>query len=382
MKAIWLIFKKEILEQFRDRKTIFNALLLPVLMWVGIAFATDRFAGDSSNFSQSDTSLDYKVAVTSAWSKTDQDQFTKMSGIKTYIAKDPAKEVKEGKSNVYIDLDKNTKQMKLYVSDKEPNPVLITQIENYVYKLNQSKLSPKESKNQFKLITSKTQGKENTFLKIYQGFAMFNIIIAMTPLIAGSAIATDAIAGERERGTIRSILSLPFSATTIWSGKWLAVCFYSALSVIISFSIYSGIQPLLKNPTLNISWLKALPIHFHIGLVILLLLYIGMCAALLLFVSTFAKSYKEAQGYYTPVLLVPGGITFYIGFGMQGQETLSHTFFFIPFSNIQSVVYEGAAQSLTFSHLLLAIGSSFVFIVLMIWISASLFKQPKRMLAN
>ncbi len=372
MKGIWLILKKELIEQFRDRKTLFTALFLPVLLWAGMAFLTDNFV------SQED---EVKIPVTSNWTDAQRNQFTQLTGLKTYVPKDPAHEVKTGEADLYLDMDPKTNKVMLFISDKGVSPSFITQIENYVLKVNQSNLPPNVAKNTLHLEVKETAGEENMMVKIFTGYLMLSIIIGMTPVISGAGIAIDAIAGEKERGTIRSLLSLPLTPSKIWCGKWIAVAFYSLISFAITLGGYYAIQPYLENPTLNLDWFLALPISYQVGIVFLLLVYIATISAILLFLSTFAKSFKEAQGYLWPVNLLPMIVSFYLAFG-SSEDSLSTPYFFVPFANIQAVLFEGAGKTLTLSHLLYAILSSILFIAIVIYISSSVFKKPNRMLSN
>jgi sodium transport system permease protein len=374
VKSIWLVLKKELIEQFRDRKTLFTALFLPVLIWAAMAFLTDSFASQNNE-------KEVRIPVTSKWTEAQQEQFTQLTGLKTYVPKDPAKEVETGEAELYLDIDQKAKKVKLFISDKGVDPSFITQIENYVLKVNQSNLPPDTAKNNFQLETQETAGEENMMLKIFTGYLMLSIIIGMTPVISGAGIAVDAIAGEKERGTIRSLLSLPISPSKIWCGKWLAVTFYSLISFGITLGVYAGIQPYLENQTLKLDWFLALPISFQVGIVFLLLIYIATTSAILLFLSTFAKSFKEAQGYLWPVNLLPMVVSFYLAFGAS-EDTLSSSYFFVPFANIQAVLFEGAGQTLTLTHLLFAILSSILFIAIVIYISSNVFRKPNRMITN
>ncbi|SFJ37914.1 ABC transporter permease [Thermoflavimicrobium dichotomicum] len=374
MRATWLIFKKELLEQFRDRRNFFLVVLLPLLLWPALLVGLDKM--------QANQPEEPKIAVSSAWSQDSRDQFTKATGVKTYVAKVPAKEVKDGKSPLYLDIDSNNKQIKMYVSDKNPDPLLQTQIENYVLKLNVNKQLPADKQSNWKLLIDQTPGKEDSFLSKFTGFYMLSLIIGISSLTGGMGIATDAIAGEKERGTMRSLLTLPFSSVKIWAGKWLAVSLVSLISVILSITSYLSVQPWLENMKLiDTKWILALSIPNLIGIMILLLLYIGTCAALLLMISTFAKSFKEAQGYLSPVMMLPMIITFYLAFGVQ-EDQLPQTYFFIPFVNIQAVLFEGANKVLTLSHTLIAIASSIVTIVVAIYLGSRIFKHPQRLLPH
>ncbi len=123
--------------------------------------------------------------------------------------------------------------------------------------------------------------------------------------------AMDLTAGEKERGTMETILSSPISRVDLVLGKFFlvltAALVTAALSVTsmgVSFSVLERLHAFDKagedaaQLQLQIHWTTVLSIF------IMVLPVAVLFAAGLMTVALFAKSYKEAQSYISPLMLV------------------------------------------------------------------------------
>jgi sodium transport system permease protein len=133
------------------------------------------------------------------------------------------------------------------------------------------------------------------------GFMTYFILFSM--LMGGLYLAIDATAGERERGSLEALLSLPVARGALVGGKILATCAYMALSLAINltaFVVVFRFVPLEQfGMSANLSASTALE-FFGICLP-----FIPLGAALMTLVASFTRSYREAQTYLTSVLLIP-----------------------------------------------------------------------------
>lgn len=141
--------------------------------------------------------------------------------------------------------------------------------------------------------------------EVVQGARMgrfFTLILIGLVLLGGSALATDTLAGEKERGTLNTLLTSAASRTEIITGKLLAVMlvgFAIALIQVVNlwFFLGLGIVEAGAGFAVNVSLPMAL------GLLVLFLPVVALTSGVLLLTSAYARSYKEAQLYMTPVLL-------------------------------------------------------------------------------
>ena len=122
--------------------------------------------------------------------------------------------------------------------------------------------------------------------------------------------AIDLAAGEKERGTLETLLVTSAHRGDLVLGKFLVVALAASLSAILSglglvLSLHAGLLPAVLGASLRADpWAL-------VASVLLLLPTACIFAALLLSLSIFARSFKEAQGYATPVhllILLPAAV--------------------------------------------------------------------------
>lgn len=129
------------------------------------------------------------------------------------------------------------------------------------------------------------------------------LLLVIAGLVGGMQIAIDSTAGERERGSLEPLLLNPVPRWALAAGKWLAASALGCASVVFSMVI-------TVNVLRRIPW-HDLGIRFRVTdgeLFSLLLLIVPLTlflAAMVLFASTFARSFKEAQGYLGMLMLLP-----------------------------------------------------------------------------
>ncbi len=129
------------------------------------------------------------------------------------------------------------------------------------------------------------------------------MFLMMAAFVGCLQIAADSTAGERERGSLEPLLLNPVSRRAIVVGKWLAAAAFGASAVLFSAALITGIM--LRIP------LHELGASFRFGpaeitwLLVLILPVAFLGSALVMFVSMFARSYKEAQSYLGMLVLVP-----------------------------------------------------------------------------
>jgi sodium transport system permease protein len=122
-------------------------------------------------------------------------------------------------------------------------------------------------------------------------------------LMGGLYLAIESTAGERERGSLEALLSLPVARAALVGGKVLAACAYMCISLALSLTAFVWVfrfVPLEKlGMSANLGAGTAL-IFFAICLP-----FVPVGATLMTLIASFTRSYREAQSYLTAVLLVP-----------------------------------------------------------------------------
>lgn len=129
------------------------------------------------------------------------------------------------------------------------------------------------------------------------------LVLLMMTITGAVYPAIDLTAGERERGTLEALIAAPVSRLGVLMAKYVAVLAVALLTagmnlVAMSLTIYSaGLMGLLIGPGQN-------PAILALEVFGLLLLFACFFSAVLLVITSFAKSFKEAQAYLIPLMLV------------------------------------------------------------------------------
>jgi len=196
--------------------------------------------------------------------------------------------------------------------------------------------------------------------------------------IFASALSTgsDAIAGEKERGTLATLLLLPIKRSHIIIGKTIST---STITIISALSSFLGIMA--SWPFAKSIFAVDGDINFNygageiIGLVVMLLLIALLASSILLIISTLAKNIKEATTLAMPIYIAAIIVPIITMF--QSGEVSSKLVYFIPLYN--TILGLKAIISLNFDlvNFLLILGSTLVYIALFIFILIKMFKSEK-----
>ena len=133
------------------------------------------------------------------------------------------------------------------------------------------------------------------------GMLTYFMLFAM--LMGGMYLAIDSTAGERERGSLEPLLALPVSRGELITGKMAASCLYMLVSLAVSLLAFMVALRFLELEKLGMTANFGPDVVVAAFFVLAPFTLVG--AALMTVVASFTKSYKEAQTYMTFVLLLP-----------------------------------------------------------------------------
>jgi sodium transport system permease protein len=128
-------------------------------------------------------------------------------------------------------------------------------------------------------------------------------LVLLTMLMGGMYLAIDATAGERERGSLEPLLTVPVRRESLIYGKMLATCAFMTLSLSLTVTAFAIV--------LRFAGLERFGMSVNFGPLVALtviaccLPLVPLGAALMTIVAAFTRSYREAQTYLGLVLLVP-----------------------------------------------------------------------------
>lgn len=146
-----------------------------------------------------------------------------------------------------------------------------------------------------------------------RALATMPIFVLLAAFIGGMGVAADLGAGERERGSLESLLLYPVSRSAIVAGKWLAVCAAALATVVLALGVSVAV---LAHPRLS-----QLDVPVGLGLadalfILLMLVPLALAAsAVQLLIGCSARTYKEAQTKLSTLIFVPMIPGFLFAFG-------------------------------------------------------------------
>ena len=207
-----------------------------------------------------------------------------------------------------------------------------------------------------------------------QNYAIMQVVAIILPMLTISMIFSstlqvcpEAIAGEKERGTLSSILVTPIKRSEFALGKILALILVSLVSGTIT-----GAGLLISLPRLYGSMGSfSMPPSSYILLFLVLLTLVVFFVNVAMCISTFAKSIKEATSYLGPLLVVFMVIAMLPGF----IDVSNIGFAFVPILNVSYVMSSIVYGTVDIMYLAFALLSNIIFSLIFIFIDVKLFKS-------
>ncbi|WP_372628078.1 ABC transporter permease [Arsukibacterium sp.] len=170
--------------------------------------------------------------------------------------------------------------------------------------------------------------------------------------------AVDMGAGEKERGTLETLLICPVSRTAIVLGKFLTVlttALMTALITVVSLGVWGAIISAFADLSKVSEALASITIVDLMLMFSLLLPTAAIFAALLLAISIYARTFKEAQNYMSPLtILVIVPLMIAMAPGMELDVTTA----LIPLTNIALAIKELLKGTADYGLLALIFGST------------------------
>lgn len=289
------------------------------------------------------------------------------------------KKYKDGEINLYIKKDNNNYLMYGYEDDTTSYATSLASsyFESYKTYLQQQYLSKKgiNPDDVINVITvnSVILEEENYFGNYIVSYAFMFIIMAVT--VASTYPATDTTAGEKERGTLETLLTLPISSKSIIIGKYISVSVASIITGIISL-VLAYFSLMYVNVSFDIY--KTVDVSLNIGQVIfaslIIIAYSFMISGICISISSKAKTFKEAQSSLGPITLVsifPSMIAFFMNVKTTALVSA------IPFLNYSLLFDDVTAGNFNIINILIMFLSTFIIIALLLSIIIKQYKSEK-----
>lgn len=404
MKSIKEIFNKEMARVFRDKKMVFSVFFLPVILMIGIMYLMSQMITGMEDDITKHQSVVYiqneQTSFANFLKSIDADY--EIHNIDQTERKEVERKILDGEADLLIEfpekMDENianykagdkVPQIKTYYNPSEEysnaayKEISLEVLEVYrqsllterVGDLNRIAVFTVNSDNEDMIIQDddKASGKAlGTMLPYFITILLF----------AGAmGIGTDMIAGEKERGTMASLLVAPIRRSSIVLGKVFALMALSGISSIIYVGAMVAFMPLMSKSMFGTAG-ENLNVSLTAGQIAMLaVLLIGVAflySTMIALTSVFAKTIKEATSYVMPlymVVLVVGLMTMFTTGDVKGEM------YYIPIYNISLALKGILSHEVTMGQYAVTVAMTFAVGGLLVGIIVKAFKSEKVMAA-
>ena len=370
------ILKKELRELFRDKKSLAMMLIIPIfipLIMIGMSALFEMQVNkDVEEFNKIGFAYTLSEAETSL---AEQMNIEIITGTEEELKQ----KYDTGEINLYVTKNDNNYIINTDGSDSSSfaSGLMEEYFNAYKQTLQREYLQESgiEAGEVLDIITVSENvfEQDNYFGNYIKNYAFLFIIMAIT--VSATYPATDTTAGEKERGTLETLLTFPIKSKDIIIGKFLAVSLSSIVTGLISFvlaivalfiskdmfSIYEGVDIMYS----------ASSIAFGIIVIIMYSIFVsGLCIS----IASTSKTFTEAQSALTPLTFIsffPSFVVFMVG--LETTPVLS----IVPFLNYTMIFTDIAAGNINLLNIALMAISTIIYIAVIFTYIIKQYKSEK-----
>lgn len=390
MKGWWSIYRKELLEFARDKRVLFSAVIGPLLVEVliiglfGYVFRAVETEQRYVLFVNNMEAAQPIVAPLKASGRFTVSQLPMGANVDTLLKAqvadvvlnfpaDFAKKSKAGANpEVQLISDPNEQTSQIAAG------VVTNALEIYLAAERDRRLRSKgldpEALSAFTIVRKTAKTGEAFGGSMLSSFLPYLIII--WAFYGGFSIVSDLVAGEKERGTLETLLVSPVSREAIAFGKFLAL---GTVSLVATLSALLGVVAMgLSNLDITKTMFDG-SVHMSfssiLAIVLSLIPLIVFFAASLLAISTFARNQREVQGYLSLasfLVLIPAMMSQFIGYT---DAATSNWIAFVPVLNTATVLRQALLEKVDFGTLGITVGLSALLASLALLLVVHMFRK-------
>jgi sodium transport system permease protein len=392
LRNIMVVYRKELMDSLRDRRTLISMVVVPIvimpLMTIGMGTFVAKMIGHAMD------EVPKVMILNGEDSPRVVDELKTLKGME-FVASDPdyQQEITDKKIRAAVEIPSGFDSavehgeqttVKIYDYDGDlKSGIAAGKIEKFfkdqqdqtvqkrleAHNLPASLLSPFEVKRQNVAPPEKVSG------AAIGGFLPYFIIILC--LTGATYPAIDLTAGEKERGTIETILCSPVPRTDIVLGKFLMVLTAAITTAVLAIISMGASFHVAKTMLAGMGGANN-PLNFTIGFkaigaVFLMVLPLAVLfSSGLLAIALFAKSYKEAQSYIAPLMIV---VILPAVAGLMPGVEFNARMALIPILSTSLVCKDIVSGTYHWNYIAIIFGSTCVYASAALYVAVSLFKR-------
>jgi sodium transport system permease protein len=319
MGAIWTVFRKEVLENLRDRRVIvsaffFGVLLAPVIFGLTTTMVSKRAVANQ------DKLLDLPIA--GATHAPNLVQFLRENGVKVEdveLTSDQAMDaVRSGQQDLVLLIGEDYGKA-LQAGESAPLSLVVdTSNSNTAPSADRARQLLSAYGHQLAALRLMVRGINPTVIdpvgvhtldvatpagRSLLILGMMTYFCFMSMLVGGFYLAIDTTAGERERGSLEPLLTLPVSRSQLIVGKMLATSSFMSVSLLLTLATFGVVLTFIPLEALGMS--ANFGPRVILAIFAIMMTFVPMGAGLMTVVASFTRSNREAQSWLSVVMMLP-----------------------------------------------------------------------------
>lgn len=395
LKHVWVVLKKEVKDIIRDKKTLITGIVIPMILIPMM----NLLVGSGVEKMQKEITENVTIGLSESSRTEEIKELVKTriikdkTNIKLVDIEDSIQAVREEKVRVVLDFEENyADKLKagkpfvikvMYDKTKTKSEGAVDIVRSAINEFNMSIVAERITTlgAEPDILQPSVIEPTNVADEKKGGNPVLGMILPLMLVVfiasGGIPAATDLIAGEKERNTFEPLLTTKPQRMSILMGKYLTVTLFSFVSVMATsagFVISYMINP--KSITMGAGdEISGFGIPSS-ALVLTMLIAVAlglMFAGIQIALSTYAKSFKEAQtylGFLTIAVLVPAYSTMF----MEASDIPAYMFL-VPVLNAISTFKMVLGGVINYTYIAVGLVSSLVYVMITVFLAAWMFSR-------
>lgn len=320
-KRMFTLFKRELTDILRDKKTLFMMLVVPIIIYplliIGMAFLMSSVMNSQAEKTYL-VAFDGEDELSAKIADIIENNPDKLSYQLEIVQKSDCKKALEaGDIDIYVSKASDGRIALCYLSAKDRSntalDALTDAFEIYREELQKERIDEAGLDADYLLNPIHYEGEDLSSTEESVGNMIGSIIpfFIVTMILLGALYPSiDVTAGEKERGTLETLLTLPITNFEMIMSKFLAVSCIACVSAILNVFSMGGAMAFLVSSSMSLAENINLEIHYETFIpgilftLVVMVFFALLVTAVCMCTCVFAKNFKEANNYVTPVMLI------------------------------------------------------------------------------
>lgn len=373
---VWEIIKKELRDVIRDKKTLLMMIVVPILLFpimfgFLLTMQEDMINVEEDVYNKIGFAFEIDDALNTI---IDEKEIQKQIGTEEEFKE----KLENGEINAYITLKDS--EFTIYYTEQDTygyNTLELAYelLAGYTQSIQSQMLTsegliPEEI---FNIYTIKEEDISNRDAYAEMILGMVPSFILMSATLTATFSAIDMTAGEKERGTLETLLTFPIKNSDIISGKFFATTICTAVSALLGFSSIYAVLYYMSQKLETFSGIELLSLKSIILMLIIFVVFSMLVSALAIVIASKSKSFKEAQNSTQPLsflCLIPMFIS-------MMEIEITTTFAIIPFINVSLLIEQVLVNTVNMQYFMIMVVSNIAFIYIVLKAISKLYKSDK-----